>query len=89
MANFAVEKYFLDQSGLQTLVKKVAGVKTDLESLIGDALTDANDLKLLVNEIINWKSGLDHVAGNSEAKGILAQVIADAVALREEIGDKP
>lgn len=80
---FASNKLFLDQAGVQALIKKIADIKKELESNLSGAVGDLTDLIELVGTII--EKGEE----GTVAKGILADVIAAAEALRAELGDAP
>jgi polyhydroxyalkanoate synthesis regulator phasin len=84
MANLASNKLFLDQVGLQALIKKIALIKQELAEGAQGIADDVVALTELVNTIII--KGDD---GSTEAQGILADVIASAAALREELGETP
>ena len=83
MANFASDKMFLSQTGVQALIKKIADIRKEiLEGQTGIA-NDFAELSALVDSIIAKTE--DGVI----AKGMLANVIAEAEALRNELGEVP
>lgn len=83
MANFASDKMFLSQTGVQALIKKIADIRKEiLEGQTGIA-NDFAELSSLVDNIIA------KTEGGVIAKGMLANVIAEAEALRNELGEVP
>lgn len=86
--NYVSNKLFLDQSGLQALIAKIAGLKTDFDNQITDVTTDLSDLIEMVNKVFGWNEEKDNVIITDDPNNPLKQ-IKDAVdALRNELGEE-
>lgn len=85
LKSFVSDKFFLDQAGLQALIKKIAGIKESLDKAISGSATDLADVVSLVDNILAWA---DDEKNSVVAKGLLKNVIDAAQTLRDELGEK-
>lgn len=83
MANFASDKMFLSQTGVQVLIKKIADIRKEILDGQTGIANDFAELSALVDNIIA-KTDAGVIA-----KGMLANVITLAGNLRNELGEVP